>query len=105
MLFAGAYLALRHGLPLTVLTVGEVRRSAEAVSAEAGAYLAAHDLPAAELLVRRGPVADTIVTVAEQRGCDLLLLGSYRYPPWLESMLGGVLERVLHLSRWPVLIA
>jgi nucleotide-binding universal stress UspA family protein len=104
-LFAGAYLALRHGAALTVLTVGEQRRAAEAVAAQARAYLAAHDLPGAEVLVRTGPVADTIVTVAAQRGCDVVSLGSYRYPPWLESMLGGVLERVLHLWRAPVLIA
>jgi nucleotide-binding universal stress UspA family protein len=104
-LFVGAYAALRHGAALTVVTVGEQRRAAEGVLEQARSYLAAHALANAEFLIRSGPVADTIVTVAEQRRCDLVLMGSYRYPPWLESVLGGVLERVLHLARTPVLVA
>jgi nucleotide-binding universal stress UspA family protein len=52
----------------------------------------------------RGPVAEAIVAIAEERGCDFVLMGSYRYAPWLESMIGGVLERVLRSGRLPVLV-
>jgi len=102
-LFAGAYLAARHDRPLVVLTVAELARTASTTLAAARSYLERHGLQA-DYVERRGPVAEAIVATAEERGCDLILMGSYRYAPWLESMLGGVLERVLRTARVPVLV-
>ena len=102
-LFAGAYLAARYDVPLVVLTVADLSRTAGATLATARAYLERHGL-AADYVERRGPVAEAIVSVAEERGCDVILMGSYRYTPWLESMLGGALEPVLRAARVPVLV-
>jgi len=102
-LFAGAYLAARHDLPLVVVTVAELARTSAGTLAAARAYLERHGLRA-DYVERRGPVAEALVATAEERGCDLILMGSYRYAPWLESMLGGVLERVLRSARVPVLV-
>jgi nucleotide-binding universal stress UspA family protein len=102
-LFAGAYLAARHDVPLVVATVAELARTSSVTLADARAYLERHGL-AADYVVGRGPVAEAIVAIAEERGCDFVLMGSYRYAPWLESMIGGVLERVLRSGRLPVLV-
>jgi nucleotide-binding universal stress UspA family protein len=102
-LFAGAYLAAKRDLPLVVLTVADLARTAAATLAEARAYLERHGV-AADYVERAGPVADAIVEVAEDRGCDLILMGSHRYARWLETVLGGVLERVLRASTVPVLV-
>lgn len=102
-LFAGAYLTARHDVPLVVVTVAELARTSSTTIATARAYLERHGL-VADYVERRGSVSDAIVATAEERGCDLILMGSYRYAPWLESMLGGVLERVLRTARVPVLV-
>lgn len=102
-LFAAAYLAARHGVELLVLTVGEPSRSTEATLAAAATYLGRYGLTA-DGLALPGPVPDTIVGTAAERDCDLILMGSYRYGPWLDTMLGGVLEPVLRAARVPVLV-
>jgi nucleotide-binding universal stress UspA family protein len=102
-LFAAAYLAARHDVPLVVATVAELARTSSVTLADARAYLERHGL-AADYVEGRGPVAEAIVAIAEERGCDFVLMGSYRYAPWLESMIGGVLERVLRSGRLPVLV-
>ncbi|MDF1521472.1 MAG: universal stress protein [Trueperaceae bacterium] len=102
-LFAGAYLATKRDLPLVVLTVADLARTGAATLAEARAYLERHGV-AADYVEKRGPVAEAIVTTAAERGCDLILMGSHRYARWLETMLGGVLERVLRSSPVPVLV-
>ncbi len=102
-LFAGAYLAAKRDLPLVVLTVADLARTAAATLGEARTYLERHGVTA-DYVERSGPVAEAIVATAEERGCDLILMGSHRYARWLETVLGGVLERVLRSSKVPVLV-
>jgi nucleotide-binding universal stress UspA family protein len=102
-LFAGAYLAAKRDMPLVVLTVADLDRTAHATLADARTYLERHRV-VADYVTARGAVAEAIVRTADERGCDLILMGSYRYARWLESMLGGVLERVLRSTETPVLV-
>ncbi len=102
-LFAGAYLAAKRDMPLVVLTVADLDRTANATLAHARTYLERHGV-VADYVTARGAVAEAIVRTADERGCDLILMGSYRYARWLESMLGGVLERVLRATDTPVLV-
>lgn len=102
-LFAGAYLAAKRDMPLVVLHVGERGRQSTALLDQARGYLERYGL-AADYLTEPGPVADTIVRVAEERGCDVVLMGGYRYPGWLEPVLGEMVERVLGLAEVPVLV-
>ena len=102
-LFAGAYLSARHDVPLVVLTVGDAGRATDATLATAREYLDRHGLEA-QLVARSGPVAETIVATVGELDCDLVLMGSYRYGPWLDTMLGGVLEPVLRSARVLVLV-
>jgi nucleotide-binding universal stress UspA family protein len=102
-LFAGAYLAAKRDMPLVVLTVADLDRTANATLTQARTYLERHGVMADYVTVR-GAVAEAITRTADERGCDLILMGSYRYARWLESMLGGVLERVLRSTQTPVLV-
>jgi nucleotide-binding universal stress UspA family protein len=58
----------------------------------------------ADYVERQGPVAETLIAVADERACDLVLMGSYRFSRWLESLLGGVLERTLRAAGRPVMV-
>lgn len=102
-LFAAAYLAAKRDMPLVVLHVGERGRQSAAVLEQARGYLERYGL-VADYLTVQGPVANTIVRVAEERDCDLLLMGGYRYPGWLEPVLGEVVEQALGLAEVPVLV-
>ena len=102
-LFAGAYLAAKWDVELAVVTVAELSRNAATVLDDARAYLERFGV-VADYVHRRGPVADSLVAVADERVSDLVLMGSYRYSRWLESLLGGVLERTLLRAGRPVLV-
>ena len=102
-LFAGAYAAAKWGARMSVLHVGDPQRGAAQALEPVRRYLGAHGVEA-DYLVRAGAVPETIAEVAAERDCSIILMGSYRYAPWLESMLGGVLERTLQLAGRPLLI-
>jgi nucleotide-binding universal stress UspA family protein len=102
-LYAGAYLAARHGRDLRVLTVAADERQAAAILARAHAALAPHGVHASSAW-RSGPVPAAIVDEVAQQERDALLMGAWRTSPWLESILGGVMEPVLRGAQVPVLV-
>jgi len=102
-LFVGAYLAAKHDTELVVATVSELSRTAQAALDGARAYLERFGVRA-DYVERRGAVAEQLAACAEERDCDLMLMGSYRYSRWLESLLGGVLERTLVAAGRPVVV-
>jgi nucleotide-binding universal stress UspA family protein len=51
-----------------------------------------------------GPAAEIILKTAEERACDLLVMGGYGSGAFREAVLGSTVDRVLRESRWPVLI-
>lgn len=101
-LFAVAYLAVRYELEPVVLHVGSAKASEELL-ARPREYLRRLGVKATTLS-RRGPVAETIVSVAEELGCSLVFLGSYTHMRWLEELMGGVLEQVLEATDLTVLV-
>jgi nucleotide-binding universal stress UspA family protein len=86
-----------------VLTVAHEERAAEGILARARTLLAPHGVEA-ELAWRSGAVEATIAAEMLQHDCDVLLMGAWRTSPWLESILGGVMEPVLQRLRVPVLV-
>jgi nucleotide-binding universal stress UspA family protein len=102
-LYAGAYLAARHGRELRVLTVAAEERHAAAILARASAVLAPHGVEASSAW-RTGPVPAAILQEIVQQNRDVLLMGAWRTSPWLESILGGVMEPVLRAVQVPVLV-
>jgi nucleotide-binding universal stress UspA family protein len=102
-LYVATYLAARGGVPLVVVTIVEGQRVTADALSEAGDYLEAHGVEA--ILVReQGPVAETILRIAEEHASDLMLMGGYGYGPLVEVVLGSSVDQVLRASRQPVLI-
>jgi nucleotide-binding universal stress UspA family protein len=102
-LFVAAYAAGKWGTEVVVATVADSARGASAVLDKARSYLERYGVRA-DYVERQGPVAETLIAVADERACDLVLMGSYRYSRWLESLLGGVLERTLRSAGRPVMV-
>ena len=123
-LFALAYLSVRRGLEPVILHVE--RRGAgldltpepgradneetlprgkveDGSLARAGEYLAKLGVKA-DLVTAHGPVADTIVRVAKEHGCDAIFVGSHSRLRWLEEMLGGVLDELTERTELPLVV-
>jgi nucleotide-binding universal stress UspA family protein len=106
-LFVAAYISGRWAVPLTVLTVVEGEQVTPEIQEEARDYLDAHGVDANLIAAEpeeEGTVADSILRVAEEQGCDLILMGGYGVGPVVEVLLGSQVDRVLRKSRWPALI-
>lgn len=63
-----------------------------------GEGLEVHD----ELLF--GPPAEEILTVAEVRGCDLIVMGTRGHSPWQGLLFGSNAQRVISRAPCPVLV-
>jgi nucleotide-binding universal stress UspA family protein len=57
-----------------------------------------------ETLVLRGNPVDEIVRVAEEKNCDLIVMGSYGHSGLAGAIMGGTAQRVLRRSKKPVLV-
>ena len=99
-----AQLAQQLGARLTLLHVGATAQADAVAHEQLASRLAACALPQAELLLRHGPVVEEILRQARGLEVDLLVLGAHhRQSP--EGFAGTTLERVLHDSPAPVLLA
>lgn len=56
-----------------------------------------------ELLVRTGRIAETILEVSEERGADLIVMGTHGRRGLARALLGSVAESVLRRAAVPVL--
>jgi len=102
-LFAAAYLAVRWGFRLKVVTVSEVGKADRLVLERAKAYLEQHGV-AATYELAEGPIVPTLLASAREHRSDLLVVGSYEYPSLLEPIFGGVLDELLRQNRTPTLV-
>lgn len=73
---------------------GDALRGAQAILDAAGLLYTAQ--------VRVGPVAETVVRHAEERGCDQIIMGTRGLGTVQGLLLGSVAMKVVHLSRLPV---
>lgn len=102
-LYVAAYLALRWQLPLVVTHVNELKTSSEEVLEVARQYLESHGVQA-EYQAAQGELVSAVLGCAQEQHCDMVILGSYRYNPLLEVMLGGIVGKFLRESPLPLLI-
>jgi nucleotide-binding universal stress UspA family protein len=77
--------------------VKKIQGRLEEVAAEFG------DVPSMNI-VEMGPVADTIVDVAQRRGADLIVMGARGLGPGRRLFLGSVSDRVVHHAHCPVTV-
>lgn len=102
-MFHAAWLCLTAGAQLVVATVAATDTAGERVLDKARAYLEANGVEAT-YLVERGGIAERLVAAAEAHGCDTIMLGSYKYSAWLETVLGGVPDEVIGRAEQNVFI-
>ena len=57
-----------------------------------------------EIIVRRGEPVTEILRVAEETGCDLIVMGSHGYGRLEEVLVGSTTRRLLRQTRKPVLV-
>ncbi|MGZ4171792.1 MAG: universal stress protein, partial [Solirubrobacteraceae bacterium] len=76
----------------------KIEQQAKAVAAENGVRTSIHIVVA---LSER--IGDRIAEIAEQTGADLIVVGTRGHRALGSLVLGGVTERLLHVSRCPVL--
>jgi nucleotide-binding universal stress UspA family protein len=94
--------ALAYATPQTTAGLFEaLRDDAIAILAEAKEQVAPL---ATDGAIREGPCAEQIVKTAEERGCDLIVMGSHGRRGVSHFFLGSVAEGVLRQAPVPVLI-
>ena len=57
-----------------------------------------------EIIVERGNPAEQIVRVADDRNCDIIVMGSHGHGVIEDALLGSTARRVLRLATKPVLV-
>jgi nucleotide-binding universal stress UspA family protein len=103
-LFVATYLAGQWKIPLVVLTVLDARHPAPPLALEhAQKYLEEHGVQAI-FISRYESVAATILKVAAEQECDLLIMGGYGHKPVMQVVVGSTVDQVLRESPKPVLI-
>jgi nucleotide-binding universal stress UspA family protein len=55
-------------------------------------------------IVEMGPVADTVVDVAQRRAVDLIVMGARGLGPGRRLLMGSVSDRVVHHAHCPVTV-
>ena len=103
-LYVATYMAGQWKIPLVVLTVLDARVPVPPETLErAKHYLEQHGVQAL-FVAKYAPVAETIIEVADEQGCDFLIMGGYGHKPVLEVVVGSAVDQVLRESCKPVLI-
>ena len=62
------------------------------------------DFETDDVIVARGNPVEQIVTQAEEKGCDLIVMGTHGHGSLADAMMGSTARRVLRRSRQPVLV-
>lgn len=62
-----------------------------------------YSFEAHEVLITEGAVADEILKVADERGCNLIVIGSHK-GLFGKTSVGSVVKNLLHGARVPVLV-
>jgi nucleotide-binding universal stress UspA family protein len=102
-LFVATYLAERWQTALTVVAVADGSRVTPGALADAQRYLDLHELTA-EFVNAAGPIADAILTLADERHINLLMLGGYSANPVKEVIVGSTVNRMLREAPCPIFI-
>ncbi len=101
-LYVATYLCGRWQLPLNVVHVTD-NESGNEILDVARNYLKARDIEV-EYVLTSGPVAETLLAVAEELAIDFYILGGYGGNPIVEVVLGSVVDTLLGSATKPLLI-
>ena len=102
-LYIAAYMMGKWEIPVTVMIVKSPDFDLDTVKVRAMSYLSGQNF-LAELIVKDGPVTQSILTTAQENRCDLILIGGYKATPMVEVVRGSIVDEVLRESHIPMLI-
>jgi nucleotide-binding universal stress UspA family protein len=102
-LFVATYLAGSCQTCLDVVAVAPALHLAEEKLKYAEGYTRDHNVKAT-FLREQGPVGAALLQVAEERGVDMVIMGSYGFGPVAELALGSAVDEVLRSRQYPVLV-
>ena len=71
---------------------------------DAGRQSEKADTQADEIVVESGDPVEIIVSAAEEKNCDLIIMGRHGYGALKDALMGGVARGVLQQSAKPVLL-
>lgn len=71
-------------------------------TAKAGA--GSPDIVTDEIVIKKGIPEENIIEQAEERNCDLIVMGSHGHSAIAEAVMGGTVRKVLRRSNKPVLV-
>jgi len=100
-LFIATYLSARWKKSLTVVTV-ETSRTSEAALQKARGYIIQHGLKDVNFLLKKGPIAETVLEAAKTYQSNLLFMGGFSYRPVRHLTLGSTAEHILCEFRHPM---
>ena len=101
-LFVATYLAEQWKVSLTVVAVLDQPHITASVLDYPRAYLDLHELQA-QFITAKGPVS-TLKKVVDEHAINLLLMGSYSFPPLIEVVRGSAVSVMLREMRCPIFI-
>lgn len=101
-LYIATYLCGRWQIPLMVVCVTAGTVGANTLDS-ARTYIGSCGITA-NYFLESGPVAETILQIAETHNCDFLIMGGYGFSPVIEVVLGSTVDQVLRECHKPVLI-
>jgi nucleotide-binding universal stress UspA family protein len=104
-LFVAAYLAGQWQIKLVVTTISEKNPPVETQEAVAYAqkYLEEHDIQAIYAQCD-GPIAPTLLVMAEETQSDLIIMGGYGTSPIFSLLSDDVVDQILRGSSRPILL-
>lgn len=102
-LFVATYLALRWQIALAVVTV-RTKYTPPTALERARLYLTGHHLSKVEYILQERPIAEAIMTTAEDLDCNLLIIGGYGIRKMRHMTLGSTVTDALQAPQQPILI-
>jgi nucleotide-binding universal stress UspA family protein len=97
---------LKRAKRVTIVHFGAIHAGRDPV-ADATAYLSTHGVTAGSTHVEPAGRAEGAALLVHARGAeaDLIVMGAYGHPRWMEQVFGGATQAVVRQSMAPVLLA
>jgi len=71
---------------------------------DAKAGLGNHSIPSDEVIVKKGNPVEIILETADEKNCDLIVMGTHGRGSLADTMMGSTARRVVRRSQKPVLV-
>lgn len=90
-------------IELAVITVSDDESDGQAIMEEASAYLANYSITF-ERIIKSGDIVNTIISSAEEKGADAIMMGAYGHSAIHQMLLGSTTTLLVRAARIPVIL-